>query len=813
MNIVSPDAPLQLRGALRSLADITRYPLLRNGLALCLFEASLYVAYRYGMSFNPAASAPFWFPDAVLLCALLQIRARWWWLPLIAALPIRLSVAIPPETPLWFLLSTAAIDSAKAMLSAALLRRWLADPFRFASVRDFGIFCLVAGLLAPGLSAFGGAAARHALGNPYWASWEQWFSGDLLAALVLTPILFYWIMRPPVAASMSRVRWLEVAVLATGALVSISLAFEPRPERLGFVDPRFYIPIMFLMWAALRFGMQGASAAAAALSCLAVAAALSGTGPFAHHSPHDTAAALQEFLLLRVAPLYLVAVLIDQTRRAEQLLRESGHSLRESEQRFRQMADLAPALIWMAAADGHCEFQNKGLLDFTGRTGAGGEGDLWVSSIHSDDRERCLAAYRASFAARRPYEMEYRMLRYDGADRWMLDRGVPRYTPHGEFLGYIGCAIDVTDRRANEIALKESEERYRAVVESQTDLVCRFLSDTTLTFVNEAYCRQLSREREDLLGTKLLEQLSARTRDAALGCVEQAALAGKPTTWECEVTLPDGTQGWQLWVCHAIAGRDAAAQEFQAIGHDITDRKRAEEARRSLAHTARLAAVGEFTAMVAHEISQPLCAILGNAEAAEQLLLADNPPLAELRDIVVDIRDADLRADEAIRSIRALTQKREVQVGPLDLNAVVTDILRLIAGDALYRRVHVIRELAADMPLVFGDRASVEQVLLNLLSNGMDAMRDTPETERQLTVQTRRKGTDYAEVTVVDCGPGIAPEQMKHLFESFFTTKPQGVGLGLSIARSIVQMHQGRIWADNCADGGAAFHFTLRCAQ
>jgi hypothetical protein len=166
--------------------------------------------------------------------------------------------------------------------------------------------------------------------------------------------------------------------------------------------------------------------------------------------------------------------------------------------------------------------------------------------------------------------------------------------------------------------------------------------------------------------------------------------------------------------------------------------------------------------MVAHEISQPLCAILGNAEAAEQLLLSDTPPLAELRDIVVDIRDADLRADEAIRSIRALTQKREMQVGPLDLNALVTDILRLIAGDALYRRVHMMRELAADVPPVLGDRASVEQVLLNLLSNGMDAMRDTPETERQLTVQTRLKGADYAEVTVVDRGPGIAPEQMKH---------------------------------------------------
>ena len=804
MNIDSRDAALRLREFPQSLGRLTQSARLRGVLALAIFEVVYYFAYRYGNSFSQAASAPFWFPDSVLLCALLWLRPRWWWVPLLATLPIRLSVALQPEMPVWFLLCTFGSDCAKALLSATLLRRLLADPFRFAGVRDFGIYCLVAVMLSPALSAFAGAAARYGLGNPYWTSWEQWFLGDALAAVILTPIIFYWVMRPPSAIwHASRGRWLEALVLAAGLLVSISLAFEPASNRLGFTDSRFYVPIAFLVWSAVRFGMHGASAAAAALSCLAVVAALSGAGPFDHDSPGATAAALQEFLLLRVAPLYLVAVLIEQNRRVQ-------NSLRESEQRFRQMADMAPALIWMTGADGQCEFFNKGLLRFTGRTEQQ-PGDPWTSSMHAEDREQCLGSYQASFEQRRPYEMEYRLRHYDGEYRWMLDRGVPRYAAGGEFLGYIGCAIDVTDRRVNEMALRQSEERYREVVESQTDFVCRFLPDLTLTFVNEAYCRYLRCKRETLLGTKLLEPLAGSTRDVAMGRIAQAAARREPTTWECEVVLPDGALGWQLWMCHAIAGPDGAVQEFQAIGHDITDRKRAEEANRTLAHTARLAAVGEFTAMVAHEISQPLCAILGNAEAAEVLLRSETPPLGELREIVTDIRDADLRADEAIRSIRALTQKREMQVLPLDLNETVADLLRLVAGDALYRRVQIRQELTPDLPPVMADRPSVEQVLLNLVSNGMDAMHATPEGERQLTVQTRRHGADSVEVTVRDRGHGIPGEQMQRLFDSFFTTKAQGMGLGLSIARSVIRMHQGRIWADNCAGGGAAFHFTLRC--
>jgi two-component system sensor kinase FixL len=244
----------------------------------------------------------------------------------------------------------------------------------------------------------------------------------------------------------------------------------------------------------------------------------------------------------------------------------------------------------------------------------------------------------------------------------------------------------------------------------------------------------------------------------------------------------------------------------------MTDRKRAEEVQRRLAHTARLAAVGELTAMVAHEVNQPLCAILSNAEAAETLLSRDDPPLETIREIIRDIRDDDLRADEVIRGIRSLVGRREMQIQPVDLNRMITHVLRLVSGDALFRRVRIVRAFDESLPMVAADQPQIEQVLLNLIVNGMDAMQATPEAERELSVQTRMHAADLVEVVVSDHGCGIPPEKLPELFDSFFTTKPEGMGVGLSIARWIVLAHGGRIWAANGAQGGAEFRFTLRTA-
>ena len=657
------------------------YPaFIQNLIAFCLYETAFYVAYRYGMTFSHATASPFWFPDSVLLCALLLVRPRWWWVIVLAPLPIRLTVEVPPDIPLWFLLVTFVIDSAKGMVLATLLRRFLINPIRFDSVRELTLFYLIAVLLIPVISAFLGAQARSLLGFDYWSDWERWFLGDALAQLIVTPVIFYWILgvqwRLPTQLS-SRV--VEAGCLVLGLIMAGYMAFFEPSNSAALTESRFYAPIPFLIWAALRFGMRGASGAIFVTAVIAIGAASQGFGPFRGQSPTDTAIALQHFLLLRAAPLFFVAVLIEQKRGMER-------ALRESEKRFRHMADTAPVMIWMSGADKRCEFVNKAWIEFTGLSLEQHRGRSWVEGIYPEDRRHCHDICNSSFEARRPFEIEYRLRRHDGQYRWILEQGVPRYEGDGDFIGFVGSAID------------------------------------------------------------------------------------------------------------------------------ITDRKRAEEANQNIAHVSRLAVVGELTAMVAHEINQPLGAILSNAEAAEILLESENPPLEEIREILSDIRKNDLRADEAIRKIRTLLRKHELQLQPLDLNETVEDVLRLIAGDAIRRRIRLQPDLSPGLPWAFGDRIYLQQVLLNLIINAMDAMTDTPEEARRIIVRTCMVGDDV-EVAVDDRGHGINAGKLSSIFNSFYTTKAEGMGLGLSIASSIIEMHDGRIWAANNQAGGATFHFSVPVAK
>lgn len=787
-----------LRAALSSSASI------RLVVAFCCFEIAYYFAYRYGMSFSQSTASPFWFPDSVLLYALLSTRRRWWWFLLVATVPIRFFTDVAADVSVAMLLGTSLNDYCKAILGATLLSRFMDDPTRFRSLRDLGVYCLIAVIFIPALSAFAGALSRG-LGPEYWGHWQNWFLGNALTHLIITPCLFYWVIRSPGKPALSAAQWFEALALLAGLIVSLTVAFHPASNHIGFPDSRLFAPVAILFWAAVRFGMHGATAGMAILTIFAIAATQSVDSPYFHASARETATALQQFLLLRAVPLYLVAVLLEQAQRVQ-------FSLHESERRFRDMADSAPVMIWIAGKDGRCEFFNKGWLDFTGRAPSQERDDGWVQGIHDDDRHRCIAIYRSSVAARCEFELDYRLRRHDGTYRWVLNRGVPRYGEKGEFAGFVGSALDVTDRRRQESALRQSEERYRAVVDSQTELVCRFTRDLTLTFVNEAYCRFLGKRRDEVLGSKLNAHLPAHCHEQVGVSVSHALSLAGPGEWQCEVVSADGSRVWQYWTCRAIDGASEMPTELQAIGHDITDRKRADDVQRQLAHTSRLATVGELTAMVAHEVKQPLCAILSNAEAAEVLLSRENPPLDTIRAIIKDIREDDLRADEVIRGIRSLVGRREVQIRPVELNRVVAHVLRLVSGDALSRRVRIQSSLAEALPMVAADQAQIEQVLLNLIVNGMDAMHATPDAMRELQVQTRLAGGDLVEISVVDRGCGIPPEKLPELFDSFFTTKPDGMGVGLSIARWIVLAHGGRIWATNGAQGGAEFRFTLRTA-
>ena len=246
---------------------------------------------------------------------------------------------------------------------------------------------------------------------------------------------------------------------------------------------------------------------------------------------------------------------------------------------------------------------------------------------------------------------------------------------------------------------------------------------------------------------------------------------------------------------------------FVVIVRDITDRKLVEEAHRDLIHASRVAALGELTASIAHEVNQPLGAILSNAEAAELLLESESPSLDELRKILADIRNDDVRAGEIIHHIRLFMRKRAMKKGSLDVNELAADVVRLMEAEAQRRNVSLNTEFTAAPATIFGDRVHLQQVLMNLILNGMEAMADSSAAERRLCVRTATNGQRRVEISVSDAGPGFPPDKLPRLFDSFFTTKENGMGLGLAIARSIIDAHQGRIFAENNSDGGATFRF------
>lgn len=793
-------------------APLQRLPGQIGGIVgFALFAIALHFAYSYALAFQSKTASPFWFAAPVLLCALLWAPTRWWPALLALTVPIRLLTHGAVPIPLGFNLTAVCIDAGEAVLTATLLRRFLRYPFRFETVRKFGFYCLAVVVLVPAICALpGGWMVYEFRFGSFQRGWEYWFLGSAMAHLIITPVLLYWVLSPPDLHKLSKLQRIEAVLLLVGLAVSLQQAFASSGSDLGFTDPRFYAPIAFLVWAAVRFGVLGASAAIALLTAFAIGAAFAGHFPFLSTTKLAMAADLQRFLLLRAAPIYLVAVLTDASRHAEA-------SLRESERRFRTLADTAPVFIWMTDCKARAVFFNKAWVDFTGLTLQEALGSGWAQRMHPADVEMTKALWQSASAKRDSFEVECRMRRYDDEYRWIFSRGVPRYASTGEYLGYVGSSIDVTDRRLQEQALRRSEERYREVIESQTEFVCRLLPDTTLTFVNEAYCRFVDCSREALLGESFLARVPASicetTRSSVMEALDAAAASGNPCKLEWELPRPNEHALFIHWTCHAIRDSDGRVHEFQAIGHDITDRKRAEEADRMLAHAARLASLGELTAVVSHEINQPLFAILANAEAADLLLQAQAPPIDEVRRILADICKDDLRAGEVIRIVRTLTHKRAPELRPLSINAVVDGVARLVAADAARRRVTLIQDLTGDLPLTLGDAPSLEQVLLNLIMNAMDAMRQTPEAQRRITVRTELGKDGGVVMAVEDRGHGIAPEAMSHLFESFFTTKPEGMGVGLSTARSIVLAHRGRIWPENRAEGGVTFFVALPSAE
>jgi PAS domain S-box-containing protein len=371
---------------------------------------------------------------------------------------------------------------------------------------------------------------------------------------------------------------------------------------------------------------------------------------------------------------------ITEQKRAEE-------QLRESEARFQAMADTAPVLIWMTGTDALCNYFNKPWLEFTGRTMEQEVGTGWVEGVHPEDVQGCFDCFLPAFEARKPFRMEYRLRRADGEYRWVIESGIPRYTGAGDFAGYIGSNIDITD-------LKRAEEE---------------------------------RER--------LRQLEG-----------------------------------------------------------------------DLAHINRVSMMGELAASLAHEIKQPIAAAVTNANTCMRWLRRDEPDLAEACEAASRIIQDTTRAADILDRVRSLYRRETPRREQVDVNEMIREMIVLLHDKANRNSISIRTELESGLPTITADRVQLQQVLLNLMLNGIEAITDT---SGDLTVTSKTTNNAELLISVSDSGFGIAPDQSDRIFDAFFTTKPQGTGMGLSISRKIIEAHGGCLWASADSGRGATFQFTL----
>jgi PAS domain S-box-containing protein len=504
---------------------------------------------------------------------------------------------------------------------------------------------------------------------------------------------------------------------------------------------------------------------------------------------------------------------IEDLKRAHHDITErkrSEEQLRESEARFQAMADTAPVMIWMTGTDALCNYFNKPWLEFTGRTMEQEVGTGWIQGVHPDDVQGCFDGFLPAFHAQKPFRMEYRLRRADGEYRWVLESGIPRYTGAGEFAGYIGSNIDITERKRAEEELRAAETRFRTYVDHATDALFVHDDQRKVVDVNRQACESLGYTREELIG------MTPPDFDPALGVdgafvqwMKDRLDAGEVFVFETSHRRKDGT----------FFPVEVRVRPFWHGGHrfglalvrDITERKRAEETLRQiqaeLAHVTRVTTLGEMTASIAHEINQPLSAVVNNASACLRWLTANN--LEEARQSATLIIADGHRASEIINRIRVLAKKAPPRKDWLDINETVLEVIALASSEAQKNRVSLQTQLSSDLPLILGDRIQLQQVILNLIINAIEAMSAVSENPRELLIGSEKDESQGVLVAVRDSGPGLDPKSLDHLFTAFYTTKPQGMGMGLAISRSIIEAHGGRLWATANKDRGAAFQFTL----
>src|SRR5271166_2607658 len=512
---------------------------------------------------------------------------------------------------------------------------------------------------------------------------------------------------------------------------------------------------------------------------------------------------------------------VTEQHQARAALEKAFDEIQKSEERLRLTLDTIPSTVLCCLPDGSIDFINQRAAEYHGLTLEDLRREGLEAVYHPEDRARNIDRRRAAQAAGTPFEYEARLRRADGVYRWRLIHTVPLRDEDGNVVKWYGTSIDIEDWKRAEETLRESEQRFRDYAETASDWLWETGPDHRLTRLSEHL---------DAKGAPSPSRIGLTRWDYATD------VESEPEKWRLYRATLDAHQPFRDFLYSAAQGdgsamylRSSGKPFFDAMGNflgyrgvttDVTAAVRADQVeealrnvRAELAHVTRVTTLGELTASIAHEVNQPLAAIVANGGACRRWLARDVPDLDEVRGAVERMIDDGNRAAEVIRRVRALAKKTDAMPAPLPINEVIDEAILLLRHEVLSHRALLRVELASGLPLVHVDRIQLQQVIINLVMNGMEAMAPVTDRPRELKIRSQREA-EAVLVAVQDCGVGIDPEHVDRLFNAFFTTKPSGMGMGLSICRSIIEAHGGRLWASRNADGaGATFQFTLPAYQ
>ena len=561
---------------------------------------------------------------------------------------------------------------------------------------------------------------------------------------------------------------------------------------------------------------------------------------------------------------------ISDRKRAEEAVRRSERELRE-------LIETIPAMAFVIGRDGSSEFVSRQWIEFSGMSAEQNTGENWAATLHPDDREEHIAKWRAAHASGQPFENEARHRDVQGNYRWLLVRAVPSRDDKGAIVKWYGALTDIEDRKSAE-ALHAGERRLFEMI--ATDVPLKEIFNELCLIIQQqrpgthASVLMLTREGHHLTvvaGPTLPEGWSEQMEKLPVGpCAgscgtavyrgtlviasdiatdplwdvpehRAAALShGLRASWSNPVLCSNGKVAGTFCIYYREA-RNPTSQDLELIelathvARVAIERDQQEislrEAQNELAHVSRVTTLGEFAASIAHEVNQPLAGILTNANAALRWLAGNSPNLAEAQQAIGRIIRDGNRAGDVVSRMRALFKKAPAAKEPLDINLVIQEVLMLTQAELQKNRVSLRTEFAVDLPTVLGDKIQLQQVILNLVVNAIEAMSGVTANQRELYLSSQKITESHSDtgqetidakapgeqgltsllIAVRDAGPGLDPTELKHVFETFYTTKSHGMGMGLAISRSIIEAHNGSLWVTANAPRGAVFQFKLPC--